>query len=126
MSETVEHIVDLLRRWGPVGVKRMFGGVGLYRGGVMFGLVSDEQVYFKVDEGNAAEYERRGLEPFRYERSGKTVALSYRTVPEEVFDDAEALYAWARAAWEAALRAQTRERRPRPNERLDVPGRGRT
>ena len=117
MSETVEHIVDLLRRWGPVGVKRMFGGVGLYRGGVMFGLVSDDQIYFKVDEGNAAEYERRGLEPFRYARSGRMVALSYRSVPEELFDAADELCLWARAAWEAALRAQKRERRPRPHDR---------
>jgi DNA transformation protein len=111
LSETAQHIVDLLRRWGPVGAKRMFGGVGLYRGGVMFGLIAGDSLYLKVDDRNAAEYEARGLEPFRYDRSGRMVALSYRETPPELLDDAETLVAWSRAAWDAAQRSASHARR---------------
>jgi DNA transformation protein len=117
VSGTIDHILDLLRPWGLVGAKRMFGGHGLYRGGVMFGIVSDDQLYLKVDEENAGEYERQNLEPFRYTRAGRTVALSYRAVPGEVLDSGEALQDWSRKAWEAALRAASRERRVRHRER---------
>lgn len=95
----------------------MFGGTGLYRGGVMFGIVLDDRLFLKVDKENAAGYDERGLEPFRYERSGKTVALSYRSIPEDLLDSADELTRWARAAWEAALRAQKRERRAHARER---------
>jgi DNA transformation protein and related proteins len=117
VTQTVDHILDLLRPWGTVGAKRMFGGVGLYRGGVMFGLVSDDRLYLKVDEAEPGEDARERREPFRYTRAGRTVALSYRAVPETLLDSEEALQDWSRKAWEAALRAATRERRIRPRER---------
>lgn len=117
MSGTVDHILDLLRPWGVVGAKRMFGGHGLYRGGVMFGIVADDQLFLKVDDRNAADYDRENLAPFRYTRSGRTVALSYRAAPDRLLDSAEALQEWAGKAWEAALRAASRERRLRHRER---------
>jgi len=50
-SEYIVHILDLLRRWAPVAARRMFGGHGLFRGGLMFGLVADDALYFKTDDG---------------------------------------------------------------------------
>ena len=56
-EEFVIHLLDLLRRWAPVAARRMFGGYGLFRGGIMFGLVSDETLFFKTDAGNRDQYE---------------------------------------------------------------------
>jgi DNA transformation protein len=117
VNGTIDHILDLLRPWALVGAKRMFGGYGLYRGGVMFGIVVDDQLFLKVDDGNAADYDREDLAPFRYTRAGRTVALSYRAVPDWILDSSETLQDWARKAWEAALRASSRERRLRHRER---------
>jgi DNA transformation protein len=117
VSGTVDHILDLLRPWGLVGAKRMFGGHGLYRGGVMFGIVADDQLYLKVDESNAEDYDRENLDAFRYTRAGKTVALSYRAVPAGILDSEEELREWSRKAWEAAQRAASRERRMHVRER---------
>jgi DNA transformation protein len=117
VSGTIDHILDLLRPWALVGARRMFGGHGLYRGGVMFGIVADDRLFLKVDEGNAADYDRENLEPFRYTRAGRTVALSYRAVPDGLLDSGEALQNWSHKAWEAALRAASRERRVRHRER---------
>jgi DNA transformation protein len=109
-SEFVEHLVDLLRRWAPISARRMFGGHGLFRGGIMFGLVSDETLYLKTDDGNRPDYEAAGMPPFRYRRAGKMVALSFHEVPPDLLEGAEALAPWAAEAYEAALRASRRGR----------------
>lgn len=112
LPEAIEHLVDLLRGWGPVGARRMFSGFGLFRGDLMFGLVLGDTAYFKVDDGSRAEYEAAGSEPFRYQRSGRTVALSYYAVPPDVLDAADMLARWATEAHAAAARAAARKRRP--------------
>ena len=106
MNDFVRHILDLLEAFEGVSARRMFGGTGLFRDGLMFGLVFDDTLYFKVDDGNRADYEARALPPFLYERKGKTIALGYRQAPEESLEDEAVLAEWARRAWEAALRAR--------------------
>ncbi len=104
MSDFVRHLLDQLRDFEGVNARRMFSGTGLFRNGLMFGLVHADTLYFKVDEENRPDYEARGLPPFRYERKGKTVALGYRQAPEEALEDEAMLVDWSRRAFEAALR----------------------
>lgn len=107
-SDFVANVLDLLGRWGGVSARRMFSGYGLYRQGVMFALVIDDVLYFKVDDGNRGAFEDAGMGPFSYERKSrdKPVAMSYYEAPPELFDDGEAMAAWARRAFEAALRSK--------------------
>ena len=123
-DEFVIHLLDLLRRWAPVAARRMFGGYGLFRGGIMFGLVSDETLFFKTDAGNRDQYEAAGMAPFRYSRAGKLVALSFHTVPPDLLESADELAPWANAAYEAALRNRrpaTRGRREAARDGNGVP-----
>jgi DNA transformation protein len=113
-SEFIEHLIDLLRRWAPVGARRMFGGHGLFRGGIMFGLVSNETLYLKTDGDNRSDYEAAGMEPFRYQRAGKMVALSFHEVPPDLLEAGDALGPWAARAYEAALRSGRRARESWP------------
>lgn len=101
------HALECLRPFGPVQAKRMFGGWGLYREDVFFALVLRETLYLKSDEGNRADFDARGLEPFSFEKGGKTVVTSYRMAPEEALEDPRVMAAWARRAYEAALRARS-------------------
>ena len=39
---------DLFEPVGPITIRRMFGGAGIYRDGIMFALVSDGEVYLKA------------------------------------------------------------------------------
>ena len=105
MSDFVRYLLDLLEDLGGVSARRMFGGHGLFRDGLMFGLVAGDTLYFKVDDRTRAEYEARGLAPFRYQRRGRTVALGYFMAPEEALEDPEVLAAWARQACDVARRA---------------------
>jgi DNA transformation protein len=84
----------------------MFGGAGLYRDGVMFGLVSDKEIFLKSDELTMSRFEEAGCRPFIYSKDGKEVAMSYWSVPEEALDDGEFLKVWVDLAYQAALRSR--------------------
>jgi DNA transformation protein len=97
-SEYCEYILDLLAPLRGVSSRRMFGGYGLFRAGLMFGIIIDDVLYFKTGNGNRRDYEELGAEPFRYARQGKSVALSYWNVPATVIEDENHLIDWAEKA----------------------------
>ena len=110
-----DYLLDQLAPFGGVEAKRMFGGGGLYRDGTMFGLVSDDVLYLKVDDVNRADFEDAGMAPFTYTNKArkKPVAMSYYETPGDVLEDPDQLCAWAGRAWEAARRSGA----PRKNKK---------
>jgi DNA transformation protein len=109
-----EHIREIFSAFGPVSVRRMFGGAGIYADGVMFALVADGVIYLKVDAQNEPDFEREKLAPFTYvAKNNKRAVMSYRRMPDRFYDEPEELAGWAREALAAARRAQ----KPRPGGR---------
>ena len=108
-----DYLLDQLAPLGGVEAKRMFGGGGLYLDGAMFGLVADDVLYLKADDGNRADFEDRGMVPFTYTNKArkKPVQMSYYETPDDVLEDPEALSAWAGRAWEAARRSGTAKKK---------------
>lgn len=100
----IEHLQDALQALGPVSVRRMFGGAGVFADGVMFALVSDDMLFFKADEKTRTAHEAEGLGPFVYRAKGKTVALGYWRAPERLLDDPDEMVEWARRALAVARR----------------------
>lgn len=107
----VDYLLELLDEFPAVTAKRMFGGYGIFREGLMFGLVADSTLYLKVDKENKANFEERGLEPFTYDGKGKPMQMSYHQAPEEALDNAEDMLEWAESAYAAALRAKKPKRK---------------
>ena len=104
-----EYIRELFAAFGPVTVRRMFGGAGVFAEGMMVALIADGVIYLKADEQTVPAFEREGLGPFTYLRRGAEAAvMSYWRMPERLYDDPEELAQWARAALETARRAATR------------------
>ncbi|MBM7113071.1 TfoX/Sxy family protein [Archangium primigenium] len=104
-SSSLDDTLELLKPFGPVHARAMFGGWGLFQAGRMFGLILDGRLYLKTDDTSRAAFEAAGGEPFVYDGGkGRQVTLSYWTPPAEVADDAHALLPWVRRAAEAALR----------------------
>ena len=95
-----EFIRDLFAPFGPVTMKRLFGGAGLYRQGLIFGLVFDRAIFLKVDETSIPDFEREGSRPLVYTRAKRTgsVALPYWLLPERLYDDPDELAIWAARA----------------------------
>jgi len=113
-----DFVLDLLRPLRPTA-RRMFGGFGIMRDGVMFALLSDDTMYFRVNERSRPKFEAESCAPFTYRRAGREVAIaSYYAVPDRLFDEHDALLKWAREAIEAALSAPRRRKgQSAPRER---------
>ncbi|MEI8144922.1 MAG: TfoX/Sxy family protein [Alphaproteobacteria bacterium] len=113
---------DLFAPFARISTRRMFGGIGLYRDGLMFGLVADDVVYLKSDSEADPTFVAAGAEPFVYEAGGgKRAVMSYRRLPDEGYEDPDALVRWARVAWAAALRASAKKSRKPVGERTKKP-----
>jgi DNA transformation protein and related proteins len=113
-----DHIRELFTSFGTVTIKRMFGGAGIYAEGRMFALVHEGAIYLKADAQNAAAFEGEGLPSFTYTtRAGQRGVLSYRRMPDRLYDDPEELALWAREALAAARRSQVSDVRDQMSEK---------
>jgi DNA transformation protein len=106
VSAFVEYLPEVFERFGRVVVKRMFGGHGVYRDGLMFALVHDDALYLKTDAQTCGQFDERGLAPFEFSRQGRLMTTSYRLAPAEMLEDRDLAAEWARRSFEVALRAQ--------------------
>lgn len=104
----MDYLLELLTPLDGVSAKRMFGGYGLFRDGLMFALVSDDTLYFKTDDQSVVRFTERELEPFTYIKAGKPMAMSYYRAPEETMDSSDDMCDWATVAYDAARRASNR------------------
>jgi DNA transformation protein and related proteins len=111
-----ESLKELFAGFGPVSVRRMFGGQGVFVDGLMIALVtSDDVIHLKADDRTVPGFEREGLKPFTYAtKNGEHTLTSYWRMPERLYDDPEELARWARDAHTVALRkaAHTPKRKP--------------
>lgn len=105
VDEFAQYMLDVFRLFGPVSLRRMFSGQGLFRDGLMFGLIFDETLYLKVDAETVGDFQRLGLPQFEYARQGRMVGLSFYQAPDSVLEDPHEANLWARRAYAAALRA---------------------
>ena len=126
MVATTEFASFLREQLAPLGyvtMRRMFGKTGVFCEGVMFGVVTENILYFRVDSRNRAIFKEAGAFPsLSYVKNGCTIDLSFWRAPDRLFDEHDELIAWARAALAAAHRvaakrgnAQVRENRGRPD-----------
>jgi DNA transformation protein len=107
-SDYLDYVTELLSPLGSVRAKAMFGGIGVYVDGLFCALIADDCLYFKGDDDNEAEYLAAGCTPFTYTAKGVTQRLRYYRVPDEAFDNAQAMAPWARLGMAAALRKAAR------------------
>jgi DNA transformation protein len=105
-NELLDYLIDQLSPLGEARGRAMFGGHGVYLNGLIVGLIAWDTFYLKVDEGNRAEFEAAGAEPFTYEGKGKPIVMSYWTCPPEVLEDADMLRSWTLKAAAASRRSK--------------------
>ena len=108
-----EDIAELFVAFGPVSVRRMFSGFGLYADDVCFSLFLRGELYFKADETTVPRFAEEGCRPFSYTqtRTGKVVTVnSFWRLPERLYDDPDELAEWTRAAVTVAHRQKLAKR----------------
>jgi DNA transformation protein len=110
-----EFLREQLASLGPVTMRRMFGKTGVFCDGLMFGMVTDDTLYFRVDDHNRAAFkEAESSPPLSYEKKGSTIDMSFWRAPERLFDEPDELVTWARAAVAAARRVAAKRERTMP------------
>jgi TfoX/Sxy family transcriptional regulator of competence genes len=131
----IAHVADSLAPWAAINARRMFSSWGLYRGALMFALVSGDVLYLKCGARVKALAAGRELVMFTFEKPApkptakkgpkkpkpvdeddaandeddgkpKIVTLSYAAIPADVMDDQAQLLVWAEAAWQDAVAAR--------------------
>jgi len=114
-----EFLREQLAPLGRVTMRRMFGKTGVFCDGLMFGMVTDNTLYFRVDDHNRAAFkEAEVFPPLSYEKKGRSIDLSFWRAPERLFDEPDELVTWARAAVAAARRVAAKRERTAPRPKL--------
>ncbi len=104
-AEFAEHVLELMANLDGVTNRRMFGGYGIFREGLMFALIAGGELFLKADAENRGEFEALELPKFTYHKGEKAMHLSYYLCPEEAFQNSRAMRPWAESGWNAAIRA---------------------
>src|SRR5438552_14356432 len=118
-SETyAEFLREQLAPLGRVTLRRMFGKSGVFCDGVMLGMVTENTLYFRVDDQNRVTFkEAESAPPLNYRKRGSTIDLSFWRVPERLFDEPDELVTWAQAALAAARRVAAKRQSAAPKQK---------
>ena len=116
-----EFLREQLAPLGRVTMRRMFGKTGVFCDRLMFAMVTDDTLYFRVDDHNRAVFkEAESSPPLNYEKQGRTIDLSFWRAPERLLDEPDELVAWAQAALAAARRVATTRERTAPRRKSKI------
>ena len=101
-----DAIQDAFAVIGPVSIRKMFGGKGIYADGMIVAVVfSTGDLCVKGDDIVRETYEAGGATQWTEAMKGRQTAMPYWRVPADVLDDRDALDAWAKMARDVAIRS---------------------
>lgn len=103
-----EFVLEQLGRVAPVTSRAMFGGVGIYSGGLFFALIAGDTLYLKVDDTNRGDFEAARMGPFRPFGDDRDV-MQYYELPAELLEDADQLRPWVEKAIDVARRKRKKK-----------------
>ncbi|MCJ7769640.1 MAG: TfoX/Sxy family protein [Dehalococcoidales bacterium] len=103
-ADYLNYAMDRLSSIDNIMSRAMFGGYGIFHEGLMFALIADDTLYFKVDESNRDIYEKAESQPFPH-------GISYWEVPADILEDKKRLGEWAKISMDIAIRKARKKRR---------------
>lgn len=101
-------IQDLFADMGRIRIRKMFGGAGVYSGEDMFALIDKERLYVKADDTLKSDLEAQGGKPFIWTNpdTGRTMTMSYVSLPADALGDVELASHWGRQALAVTVRTR--------------------
>lgn len=105
------YLEEMFESLGPITVKRLFSGKGIYFDNKIIAAVIDGEVLLKADEVSAPLFKEAGSEQWTYEYpsgklAGKIIKMPYWSIPTDALDNPSELAKWVELAYEAAHRAK--------------------
>lgn len=109
MNDAAIH--DLFAGLGPVTIKRMFGGKGVYHDGLIVALEVDGEILLKADPESQPDFEQAKCTQWVYQghKGRGPTAMPYWSIPDSALDDPDELAIWTRKAYEAARRSKKKK-----------------
>jgi len=97
----LQHVLnDILSGIKGISHRAMFGGYGIYKDEIIFAIISDDKLYFKVDDSNRVDYEKHGSKPFVYSQGKhKATTMSYWELPSKILNNKKELPSWIQASY---------------------------
>ena len=105
-----EDIREVFAPLGPVSIRRMFSGKGVYFQGVIVAIEHGDELRLKADPISAPEFRAAGSTQWAYEGHRGVVMLPYWSIPHDAFDNSDSMDRWVRLAFGAGLRARAPKR----------------
>lgn len=105
-----EFVIELFAPMGPVSIRRMFGGAGVFCEGLMIALLFSDTIFLKTDGALRARLEAEGSEPFLWTKpsTGEIIDMGYVSLPSSAMDDPDEASDWGRQALAVARAAKAR------------------
>lgn len=109
-----EFVAELFAPMGPVSIRRMFGGAGVFQDGLMFALLGDDTVYLKTDAALRADLVEEGCAPFIWTKpsTGEEIDMGYVSLPSSAMDDPDEASGWGKRAM-AVARTKAAKAKPK-------------
>ena len=107
VSEDFIHFVrDRFKRIPEWEMRKMFGGVGIFRHNAMFAMISSShKVYLRVNDDYIPRFEELGMTQFAHTMNTKA-NMPYYECPPQVLEDHEQLLIWTNRSYEIAVSAK--------------------
>jgi DNA transformation protein and related proteins len=86
----------------------------------MIGLVDDDEIFLKTDDGTRPRFEAEGCRQWVYTGGKKEMRTSYFRPPDEAHESPEDMEPWGRLALEAARRAAAARRAKGPRKKRNA------
>jgi DNA transformation protein len=110
-----DYAEELIAGFGKVEIRRMFGGAGVYRNGVGFGILDDDVFFIKADPALGAELKKQGCKPWVYsvKKDGTVRDIAYWSLPASATDDPDEAVALVKRSFEIAKKADAEKKKPK-------------
>ena len=115
-NEFLSYVLEAMSHRALVSARKMFGGYGLYRDGLMFALIVHDELFFKADAENVAQFSHAGSHPFTYQTKVRRVEVAYWSAPAECLESPAEMTDWCQLGYAAALRAAAVKSRVRKSK----------
>lgn len=109
----VEKFLSYLLPHGPITARAMFGGYGFFYDKVIFAIIVENELYFRVDDETQPEFESRGSRQFIYEGQKRPIAMPYFTFPNPILKNPTELKKWIERAYLISLASKTKKKHKR-------------
>lgn len=87
-------LYDVLGHIDGITDRAMFGGWGIYKDGLIIGIIAEGELYLKADKESVKLLTLQGCYPFSYKgKDGKEMTMTYMSVPEETLENQDIIEA---------------------------------